>query len=78
MKEKIRKAVELAGGQAALAKAIHVSQPRVWNWIHRDHHVPAKYVLPICQAIDFKLQPSDLRPDVFADLEKKPLTKETE
>ena len=65
MKENLRKAVKIAGGQAALAKAINVSQPRVWNWIHRDHHVPAKFVLPICEAIDFKLQPADLRPDVF-------------
>ena len=65
MKENIRKAVKIAGGQVALAKAIKVSQPRVWNWIHRDHCVPAKFVLPICEAIDYQLKPSDLRPDVF-------------
>ncbi len=57
----------MAGGQVALAKAINVSQPRIWNWLHRDHAIPAEYVLPICHAIDFKLKPTDLRPDVFSD-----------
>ena len=70
MNENLRKAVEIAGGQVALAKAINVSQPRIWNWIHRDHSIPAEYVLPICQAINFQLQPVDLRPDVFGEFGK--------
>jgi len=68
MKENLLKAVEIAGGQAALAKAINVSQPRIWNWLNRDHTIPAQYVIPICEAINFRLSPADLRPDVFGKL----------
>lgn len=45
--ESLEKAIEVAGGQAALAKICKTSQPRIWNWLHRDKKVPAEYVLLI-------------------------------
>lgn len=67
MIENLRKAVELAGGQTRLARMINVSQPRLWNWINRDKTVPAEFVQPICDAVDNKVKPHELRGDIFSD-----------
>jgi DNA-binding transcriptional regulator YdaS (Cro superfamily) len=59
----IEKAVQKAGGQAALAKKIGTSQAHVWNWIHRDCRVKAEYVLPIERATGVSRH--ELRPDLY-------------
>ncbi|PPU32198.1 YdaS family helix-turn-helix protein [Xanthomonas sp. CFBP 7912] len=64
----IERAVEVAGGQSALARFIStkerpVRQGHVWAWINRPLPVPAEF----CRAIEAATGISryDLRPDVF-------------
>ena len=63
MSEALRAAIGLAGGQAALAKALGVSQPAVANWLAR--RVPAERVLPIEAATG--VHRHRLRPDLYPD-----------
>lgn len=64
----LQQAVDIAGGQAALASAIGVKQQHVWNWLNRDGaKVPAEY----CPAIELATREKgravlceQLRPDV--------------
>lgn len=65
MIEALQKAVELAGGQSSLARALGVKQQHVWNWLHRDRKPAAEYVLAIESAVEGKVSRYDLRPDVF-------------
>lgn len=65
MIDALKKAVELAGGQSQLAKAIGVKQQHVWNWLHRDGKPAAEFVLPIESAVSGRVTRYELRPDVF-------------
>lgn len=65
MIEPLKKAVELAGGQAHLARAIGVRQQHVWNWLNRDGKTPAEHVLAIERAVEGRVTRHELRPDVF-------------
>ena len=62
----IRKAVDVVGGQTALAKAMQVSQGLVWQWCAGRLRVPAERCGQIEQATDGKVTRCELRPDVFA------------
>ena len=64
MKE-LRQAVEIVGGQSALAAMIGVGQGHIWNWLNRDHRVPAEMVIPIEKATGGKVLRYDLRPDIY-------------
>lgn len=73
-KSSLLKAVELAGGQAHLARAIRsripdskVGQVHVWGWLNnvKIEVPPADVVLPIADALDYRLTPHDLRPDLY-------------
>lgn len=69
MKTKLESAIELCGGQTALAKAIGVQQPHVWNWLNRSHGVvPAEHCIKIEEATGGKISRYDLRPDVFGEI----------
>lgn len=61
--ESLEKAIEVAGGQAALAKICKTSQPRIWNWLHRDKKIPAEYVLTIEKLTGVSRH--ELRPDIY-------------
>lgn len=61
----LSKAILAAGGQAGLARAIGVSQPSVWHWVHRSKRVPAEYVLAIEEKTGVSRH--DLRPDLYPD-----------
>lgn len=63
MRNALRKAIEVAGGQSALAKAIGVTQPHIWNWLNRDGHVPVEYVFAIEKVTGVPCW--DLRPDIW-------------
>lgn len=63
--EALERAVDLAGGQTALATVLGVAQGRVWNWLNRDQRVPAEMVIPIEAATDGKVSRHDLRPDIY-------------
>ena len=67
-----KKIVELAGGQVSLAVKLKVivpsskiSQGHIWNWLNRENQVPAEWVLPCCQALDWQVTPNQLRPDLY-------------
>lgn len=73
-KETLLKAVELAGGQVHLARAVRgvlpgskISQPHVSGWLNEAKIVvpPAEYVLPIAQALNWQITPHELRPDLY-------------
>lgn len=66
MMTQLKNAIEICGGQTALAKAIGVQQPNIWNWLHRAGGVvPAEYCLKIESATNGEVTRYDLRPDVF-------------
>ena len=46
----LRRAIDLVGGQSALARAINSKQQNVWFWLNKSGRVPAEFVLPIEQA----------------------------
>ena len=58
-------AVEIVGGQAALARILGVTQPNVWHWLHKSERVPGEYVLKIEAATGGKVSRHDLRPDLY-------------
>lgn len=67
-------AVEIVGGQVALANAIKarfqgskISQAHVWKWLNRSvaEVPPAEYVIAICETTAWKVTPHRLRPDVY-------------
>lgn len=66
----ITNAIEAAGGQSALAKAINVTPPMVWQWINGLRPVPAHHCIPIEEATGGKVTRYDLRPDVFGTKKK--------
>ena len=68
MSKIIQKAVESAGGQAALARAVGVKQQHVWNWLNRDRRVPAERCADIERATNGAVTRAELRPDVFGEL----------
>ena len=69
----LQKAIDLVGGQSALADEINIqkaappqiTQQHVWNWLHRQGQAPAKYCLFIEVATKHEITRNHLRPDVF-------------
>lgn len=64
----LQRAIDTAGGQAALARVLStesrtVKQGHVWSWLNRTRKVPAEYVLPIESHTGVSRH--DLAPDVF-------------
>lgn len=77
-KSAIQKCVDLAGGQTALVEKMkpHLSdalaprlrQGHVWGWLNRDRMSPvppAEYVTAMSKAVEERVSPYDLRPDIF-------------
>jgi DNA-binding transcriptional regulator YdaS (Cro superfamily) len=62
----LQRVIKLIGTQVALAKAIGVKQAHIWNWLNRDGgEVPPAYVLKACSAVEWKVTPHELRPDIY-------------
>ena len=59
----IEKAVNVVGGQTALAEICGVKQQQVWNWINRQGHPPGRYCYQIEEATG--VSALELRPDIF-------------
>lgn len=58
------KAVQVAGGQAALAALIGAKQQHVWNWLNRPgERVPPERCVAIESATAGAVTRRDLRPD---------------
>lgn len=61
----LKKAIKLVGGQSALARAIGVQQPHIFNWLNRNKKVPASHVISIERATNGEVTRFDLRPDIY-------------
>lgn len=59
----LQKAINIAGSQSALARAIGVTQAHIWNWLNRNKKVPASQVIKIEKAVGVSRH--DLRPDIY-------------
>lgn len=66
-KKYLKKAIRIAGGQSALARACggSVRQQHIWNWLNRDGKVPAEHVLAIERATAGRVTRHQLRPDIY-------------
>ena len=60
----LERAVELAGGQSALARAIGKSQSHIWHWLKVAKRVPAEAAVAIEKATGIPRR--ELRPDLYA------------
>ncbi len=61
----LRKAIEIAGGQAALGRMISASPRQVSNWVNREGRAAARYCVPIERATNGEVTCYMLRPDIF-------------
>lgn len=70
----LARAVELVGGQKAMAEAIStapcyvgepIKQQHVWKWLRDSPRVPAEYVLAIEHATGNKVKRHELRGDLY-------------
>ncbi len=62
----LRRAVEIAGSQAALARILGISQPSVWKWLDKGKALPAEHVHAVVAATGIPKE--ELRPDLFGDV----------
>lgn len=66
----LNKAVNMVGGQAALARALqnrrhcNIRQQHIWKWLQKGR-VPAEYAMTIEGITGGAVTRYDLRPDVF-------------
>jgi DNA-binding transcriptional regulator YdaS (Cro superfamily) len=69
MDKPILKAIQVSGGQAALARRLTeitgrpFKQQNVWNWIKRG--VPAEMAIPLEQATGGRVTRNEMRPDLY-------------
>ncbi|MHC2115362.1 YdaS family helix-turn-helix protein [Stenotrophomonas geniculata] len=68
----IQMAVQAAGSQMALAKAIGAAPQFVSQWVTGRRPVPPKFALAIARI--YRVSQHDLRPDVFGPAPKKKRT----
>lgn len=59
----LERAIAAAGGQAALGRALGVSQPTIHDWLHGTKRVPAERVLAVEEASGVSRH--ELRPDIY-------------
>lgn len=62
----LRRAVEIAGSQAALARILGISQPSVWKWLDKGKPLPAEHVHTVVAATGISKE--ELRPDLFGEV----------
>ena len=68
----LKRAVEKAGGQSALARACGVKQGHIWHWINKSLRVPAEHVLSVEAATGGSVTRQELRPDIFQNERNQP------
>lgn len=73
-RESLQRAVDLAGGQASLARRVRalvqgskISQVHVWGWLNsvKCKVPPAEVVIPIAEALEYRITPHELRADLY-------------
>lgn len=72
-KTSLQKAVQISGGQVALARKLTeimgrtIKQQHVWTWLNETRVLPAEYAIPIEKATDGQVSRYELRPDIYPD-----------
>lgn len=62
--QSLARAIEAAGGQVNLAKAIGTTQSNIWTWLNKSKRgTPGEWVMQIEAATGVSRH--DLRPDIF-------------
>ena len=61
----VRRAVDLLGGQSALARACGKRQGHVWKWLHQEV-VSAETAILLDRATNGAVCKEQLRPDIFS------------
>jgi DNA-binding transcriptional regulator YdaS (Cro superfamily) len=62
----LERAIQVAGGQSALAAALGVRQSHIWHWLHKSQHgVPAERVADVERVTGIARQ--ELRPDLYQE-----------
>lgn len=73
-KETLTRAVQLAGGQVHLARRIRerlpdskIGQVHIWGWLNsvKIEVPPADVVIPIAQALGYRMTPHQIRADLY-------------
>jgi DNA-binding transcriptional regulator YdaS (Cro superfamily) len=69
MNESIKRAIEITGGQSALARRLstperRISQAYVWAWLHNRRRVPAEFCPEIEKVTGGQVKCEELRPDI--------------
>ena len=74
MSNSLTHAVELVGGQSALARACGKKQGHVWWWLNRSGRVPAESVIAVELATGGRVSRHALRPDLYPNDPPAPAT----
>ncbi|MCP3899549.1 MAG: helix-turn-helix domain-containing protein [Desulfobacteraceae bacterium] len=61
----IKKAIQICGGQTALAEKIGVTQPAVHKWLNGLALVDPKHAIPIEKATNGQVTRHQIRPDIY-------------
>jgi len=67
----LERAIDMVGGQSAMARACGVKQGHVWAWLNKSGRCPAKHVLAVEAATNMEITRHQLRPDVYPDSESR-------
>lgn len=59
----IKRAVDVVGGQSAMARLLGRAQASVWAWVNKGTPVPAEHCFAIEEATGVSRH--DLRPDIY-------------
>lgn len=71
--ESLKKAIEIAGGQTALARDVStlsgkaVKQQQVYNWLHREKRCSRYFARFVEEAVDHKVTKEQLCPDLYPE-----------
>lgn len=61
----VQRAVEIAGGQSALARLLGSSRQAVWFWLRGDRNISPKFALKIEAETAGQVTREQLRPDIY-------------
>lgn len=67
--EALRKAIEIAGGQAALAKAVGKSQGHVWFWLNEAKKISPTVAIKIEKATGGQVSRASLCPELSPEFD---------
>lgn len=66
------KIIELLNGQTSLVRQLKsikpeskIQQGHINNWINRDKSVPAEWVIPCCQVVNFQVTPHEIDSSLY-------------